>query len=186
MTPLSAQSRAGGATRRKPWPAASSASAARMAWLAATPPAITRTLAGPARGRTMRAREQSPSRAPPGRERCRRPPPGTTRRDRRRRRPTAAPPSRPRDAARSSVRRARSRRPAGRAAGAAGRNAGRRRAVPRPRSPVRRDRRGRAVSRPCRRPRRAHRRWWCRAGGSGRRPSTATNWVWPPETRRRR
>ena len=46
--------------------------------------------------------------------------------------------------------------------------------------------RGRGVSRPCRRPRRAHRRWWCRAGGNGRRPRTATNWVWPPETRRRR
>ena len=30
--------------------------------------------------------------------------------------------------------------------------------------------RGPASSRPCRTPRRASRRWWCRAGGSGRRP----------------
>ena len=44
------------------------------------------------------------------------------------------------------------------------------------------DRAGPAAWRPCRRPRRWRRRWWCRAARSRRRPRTARSCVWPPET----
>ena len=42
--------------------------------------------------------------------------------------------------------------------------------APAPRPAGRRDSRGPEASPSCRRPRPAHRRWWCRGGGSGRRP----------------
>ena len=53
-------------------------------------------------------------------------------------------------------------------------------ARPAPRSPGRRDSRGRAAWRSCRTLRPRHRRWSSRAGGSGRRPRTSSNWQWPP------
>ena len=79
-------------------------------------------------------------------------------------------PPRPRAAAPSSGRRTRSRRPERPSAAAAAGTAPGRPRRPRARRSARRDRAGRAASRPCRTPRRARRRWSCRAAGSGRRP----------------
>ncbi len=77
--------------------------------------------------------------------------------------------ARPR-APRSSVRRRRSCSPCGPSADAGNRSAADCRRAPAVPPAGRRDSRGPGASPPCRRPRPGHRRWWCRGGGSGRRP----------------
>ena len=153
---------------------------ARIAALAATPPATTSAVGATSGDRSRKACERSGACGPRAH---RRPPPGTRRRGRRR--PCRASGAIASAACRTAVFRPEKEKSQPGVAlqrarqGEAARD---RRRAPPARHSARRDRAGRAAWPSCRRPRRARRRWSCRAPIAADAVAPATSCVWPPET----